>query len=116
MERVIHNYRADKALLLISQLAEVRMKLGVELLREKKPNLEIEILAVENKFFGGSILTAGLLVVEDFRTALQEYKDRLAEIDLILLPKIAFNYWGLDLLDENYYQLVEEFGIEVEII
>jgi len=32
------------------------------------------------------------------------------------LPKIAFNYWGLDLLDEDYYQLVEEFGVEVEIV
>jgi NifB/MoaA-like Fe-S oxidoreductase len=116
IERVISNYRADKTLLLTSKLAEARIRLGVELLQEKNPNLEIDILVVENRFFGGSILAAGLLVVDDFREALQEYRDGLAEIDLILLPKIAFNYWGLDLLDKNYYQLVEEFGVEVEII
>ncbi|OCL27760.1 hypothetical protein U472_04200 [Orenia metallireducens] len=116
IERVISNYRANKTLLLTSKLAEARIRLGVELLQEKNPNLEIDILVVENRFFGGSILAAGLLVVDDFREALQEYRDGLAEIDLILLPKIAFNYWGLDLLDKNYYQLVEEFGVEVEII
>lgn len=60
-----------------TQLEETRMKLGVKLLKEKNPDLELDILAVENRFFGGSILSAGLLVVDNFRYSLEEYRDRL---------------------------------------
>ncbi|GAB6099959.1 DUF512 domain-containing protein [Halanaerocella petrolearia] len=115
IKNLIRSYRTDRVLLLTSQLAETRLKLAEELLKPDN-SLELEISAVENKFFGGSILSAGLLTVDDFRQELLNYEERSCDFDLVLLPEIAFNFAGYDLVEESYHQLEDEFEMEVELV
>ncbi|WP_018249288.1 hypothetical protein [Orenia marismortui] len=61
-------------------------------------------------------MSAGLLVVDDFRKVLYQYQEELLDIDLVLLPAVAFNYWGVDLVGERYSKLEDEFDIQVEIV
>ncbi|GAB6138803.1 radical SAM protein [Halanaerobaculum tunisiense] len=115
VKRLIRSYQAEKILLLTSQLAEARLETARDLLIPNQDR-EVEVLAVENQFFGGSILSAGLLTVSDLRQSLTTYQKELADFDLVLAPQIAFDFTGCDLVGENYQQLEEEFGIEIELV
>ncbi|WP_408955570.1 DUF512 domain-containing protein [Natroniella sp. ANB-PHB2] len=116
LERVINHQRAERVLILTSVLATEVIKVGLQLVLKNNPSWYLEVVTTKNNFFGGSILCAGLLVVDDFRKALLNCKEQLAEFDLLLLPGVAFDNWGRDLLGESYQKLEEEFGIAVEII
>ncbi|MCK8826165.1 DUF512 domain-containing protein [Natroniella acetigena] len=116
LERVINYQQAEQVLILTSVLATEIIREGLQLVLNNNPTWQIEIATVSNNFFGGSILCAGLLVVEDFRKILLSYKEQLAEFDLFLLPGIAFDNWGRDLTGEEYQKLEEEFGIRVEVV
>ncbi|AGB40310.1 radical SAM superfamily enzyme,PDZ domain-containing protein [Halobacteroides halobius DSM 5150] len=115
IKKIIRSYRADKVLILTSQLAEARLKLASDSLKPDNTT-EIKILAVENQFFAGSILSAGLLTVDDFKQRLRGYQGALAIYDLVLLPQIAFDFAGYDLVGERYHQLEDEFEIEMELV
>ncbi|MCK8816132.1 DUF512 domain-containing protein [Natroniella sulfidigena] len=116
LERVINYHHAEQILILTSVLATEVIKEGLQLLLNNNPTWQLEVATVNNDFFGGSILCAGLLVVDDFRKVLLDYQEQLAEIDLILLPGIAFDNWGRDLTGEEYQKLEEEFGVVVEVV
>jgi hypothetical protein len=72
---------------------------------------------VKNFTYEGNIVCAGLLMVQDFRKALRKEIDKFSEqdtnIDLLVLPKAAFDRFGDDLTGENYSKLSDEFDIPV---
>ena len=71
----------------------------------------------KNHTYGGNVVSAGLLMVNDFRIeinkALNFYKKNNIEIDYIVLPGIPFDLFGNDLTGENIDILNEEFRISV---
>ena len=73
----------------------------------------IDLLVAENRFFGGSIIAAGLLTVSDIMDRLRESSQ---SYDLLLLPGIIFDNFGNDLSGRNYREIEEEAGVTVEII
>lgn len=78
------------------------------------------IEGVENYFFGGNIISAGLLIIEDFRhfiadNNISKRRDYEKVYDQIILPAKAFDFRGVDLLGEHYKALEEETGIKVNI-
>jgi hypothetical protein len=62
----------------------------------------VQVRAVQNHCFGGSIACAGLLTVSDFQAALC----RLAsQPELVIIPSIPFDQQGCDLLGVHYREL-----------
>ena len=113
INRVVNSNQAQRILMLTSCLAEQRLQQAFSLLPSE---WDWEVAAVENEFFGGSIMSAGLLTVNDFRAVLKNYSGDLNEFDLILLPAAPFNFSGLDLVGEHYRQLEDEFNIDLEVV
>jgi len=68
---------------------------------------------VKNTTYGGNIICAGLLMVTDFRAAISSTLERFRKddtsVDLMMLPKIAFDRFGDDLKGDNHSSLREEF-------
>jgi len=76
----------------------------------------VTVAAVKNKTFGGSIMAAGLLTVNDFLQHLQEQLPAApARPDLILLPPIAFDATGLDLFGRSALEIEAATGIKTVI-
>ncbi|TDX50959.1 hypothetical protein [Orenia marismortui] len=101
IDRIIKSCRAKRTLLLSSQLASKRIGLGIEYLKSHNQNLVIDLLKVKSYFVGGSIMSDGLLVVDDFRKMLYQYQEELLDIDLV---------------GERYSKLEDKFDIKVEIV
>ncbi|MDP3050874.1 MAG: DUF512 domain-containing protein, partial [Eubacteriales bacterium] len=75
------------------------------------------VLPIENRFFGGSIGCAGLLVVDDMLDALKQ--DRSAnpnKVKRVLLPQKAFDYRGLDLTGRHYREIADALDLEVRLL
>ena len=113
LKRLIHSYQAQEVLLLTSKLAKARLNLLVDYLDLDKI---IQVIAVPSEFFGGSILTAGLLTVDDFEIVLKNYQQNLADLDLVLLPEVAFDFRGFDLTGVSYHKLEEELDLNIELL
>jgi len=80
------------------------------------PN-EHSTLCVKNTSYGGSITTAGLLMVDDYDKAIEkvfnEDFDLRHKIDCFVLPALPFNRFGQDLVGKNYSFLQDKYGINV---
>ncbi|MGI9953483.1 radical SAM protein [Moorellaceae bacterium AZ2] len=113
VEDACRRYGARRALIFTSELAGevVRALLqpvhGVAAVRP-----------VRNYFFGGSIACAGLLTVADFVRAWKEELQSpfYVQPDLVLLPGLAFDFWGRDLTGRSYGELAEISGLPVEVL
>lgn len=68
------------------------------------------VYPVTNRFFGGSIQSAGLLTMEDFLAATRELP---FTPDLALVPHEAFDHKGCDLTGRNINALEQTLGIPV---
>ncbi len=112
---VIANNRAGNALLLTSVWGRPRLEsLLPELCRS---GAQVQIRAVPSVLFGGSIASAGLLTLSDFRRALNRVIEEEGDIfDLVLLPGIAFDRWGRDLLGRPWWELRRCTRGKVEIV
>jgi hypothetical protein len=67
---------------------------------------DLRLEAVPNRFFGGSIAAAGLLTTIDFGAVLRKIiRETGRDFDLVLLPAIAFDSRGRDLLGRSYTRL-----------
>lgn len=82
-----------------------------------------EIIPVQNAFFGGTIKSAGLLLVPDFIEAFREGRcgnhpeaGLTGRAEAILVPSAAFDRAGLDLAGNSYLSLQEATGLKVEIV
>lgn len=78
-----------------------------------KSNQNLKLLQVENNFFGGSIIAAGLLTNLDIIDSLSKI-DR--KIGRIILPEIIYDYYGNDLLGKHYSQLEDQFETKLILI
>ena len=80
------------------------------------PN-EHSTLCVKNTTYGGTITTAGLLMVDDFDKAIEkafnEDFDLRHKIDTFVVPALPFNRFGQDMVGKNYSLLQDKYGINV---
>jgi NifB/MoaA-like Fe-S oxidoreductase len=117
VKNIIINSSAQKVLLLISKLGEKVVKMGLKkVMFDMSSKIEIKVLAVENRFFGGSIMSAGLLVVEDFVQAIDDYQSEISDVDLVFLPEEAFDKWGYDLIGESDDKIREYLDCPVVLV
>lgn len=73
----------------------------------------VEVIKSSNRFFGGNIGCAGLMVVGDIINSLEESPVRA---DFILVPSVAFDHRGYDLTGRSYREIEETTGIKVQVI
>ncbi len=115
INKVAGSYLAKKVLVVTSSLAVNILQPGIKRFAK---DLEYQVTAARNTFFGGSIGAAGLLVVEDMVTAIQKFVSVSGgwAPDLVLLPPVAFDHRGRDLIGVYYKEVEEKTGLPVEII
>lgn len=94
---------------------------GVSLIKEalRKSGFEQKedtVICTKNHYFGGTISAAGLLVVEDFICTIQKEIAKGKRPDLFILPALAFDQRGRDLLGVSYEKIAESFAAEVELV
>lgn len=120
---LIRRYRAKCVLLMASMLAGAVVEELARVLEEEwnagltgddAQRCRLHAVTVPNRFFGGSIMAAGLLVVQDFLDRWKELAEQ--EYDLILVPGIFLDPWGADLTGRPGRELEAEMGIPVEIV
>lgn len=112
MERVmqaVKSRRATAPLVVTSGMAFDRIKGYFE-----GRNSNIKVVRVNNRYFGGNINCAGLMVVEDIVSSLID--SPVGEADLILLPSIAFDHRGRDLTGRSFREIEKITGIPAEVI
>lgn len=103
--------RAQRPLLFASVAGHQVLRAG---LMKYAPGLEPDLVPVPCRFFGGSIITAGLLVVDDFIAAWRELKNQAARPwDLIIIPAKPFDHLGRDLVGRSYLELADFAGVPV---
>ena len=101
---VIRRHRARRVLVLTSAWGLPWLQLALPEWERACGDVHLE--AVPNRFFGGSITAAGLLTTFDFAAAVKNIRNRVVQdYDLLLLPGIAFDSRGRDLLGRSYTQL-----------
>ncbi len=108
LEMIKARYKQDEVWALVASSSST-------ILRKIMQPLGIEVVEVKNRFFGGTISSAGLLVVDDFREALREKVKDGKYPEVILVPSIAFDERGRDLRGESYLELAKEFDIILEL-
>ena len=73
----------------------------------------------KNGTYGGNIICSGLLMVSDYRSALEEalreFSTKGIKIDLAILPRVSFDKYGEDLKGENFSTLSPDFPLAVWI-
>jgi hypothetical protein len=117
--RVINGSGCSSALLLTSLLAK-------DVIRCICPDIPadagLEIMPVVSRYFGGNIMSAGLLTVEDYAAAWAERAGGAGSTegprpDLILLPAAAFDSRGRgrDLTGRSYHELADITGTKVMV-
>ncbi|AKX94010.1 DUF512 domain-containing protein [Neomoorella thermoacetica] len=111
VEKACRRHGARKVLILTSRLAVAVIKEAVARL-----SLSLEVVVTPSRFFGGSIGCAGLLTLADFQAAWQDWQKNNGPADLIILPSIAFDYRGRDLVGEHYLSLAASTGVPVELV
>ncbi|MEA3493917.1 MAG: hypothetical protein U9R38_05980 [Candidatus Margulisiibacteriota bacterium] len=81
----------------------------------KKYQLNLRVISAKNYFFGGTINSGDLLVVEDFIRNIKQAAKKFNP-DLIILPSSPFNLWGRDIIGRNNLDIEREIGIPVEFV
>ena len=74
-------------------------------------NLEVDLLAVDNDYFGRGITVSGLLTGRDIVARVRDEPQR----DAVLLPPNCINGDGLTLDDMTVSQLIEEVGVPITV-
>ena len=74
---------------------------------------DYRIKVVKNNTFGGNIIVAGLLLVQDYIPAIEQVLSEGYIPDLIVLPKDSFYFDELDLTGVSAYTIKDKFGIEI---
>ncbi|SJZ34272.1 DUF512 domain-containing protein [Selenihalanaerobacter shriftii] len=117
VKEIITKSSANKVLIFTSKLAKNVVDLGIdEFLDGILAEVDIKVISVKNRYFGGSIMAAGLLVVDDFLVAFNGNVSEIKSADLILLPENPFNNWGYDLVGKHYENLEEVVNCLVTLV
>lgn len=107
MKRKIEKFSSRDCLLLVSKLGHGIISKVIE----SSETLKVEIVA--NNFFGGNIMCAGLLVLEDIEEVLRA---QFKVPQVVFLPQVMFDEKGRDLVGRHYIELEQEFDIEVVVL
>jgi MoaA/NifB/PqqE/SkfB family radical SAM enzyme len=106
--------KAENMLVLASEWGEPLLREALH--KTMRPGINITIVPVPNRTFGGTIKSAGLLLVEDFLKVIEDYVQDQEKPDLLVLPGLAFDERGRDLRGRNYQDLVERTGCRVVLV
>ncbi len=99
------------ALVFTSKLAETVVRLALERVLEPAAREGVRVVAVEDGFFGGSIMTAGLAVVQDYLDALaREEKGGRPAPRLILIPWEPWDQERRDLTGRSVDEVAAAVG------
>lgn len=85
----IYRAQGGKAAICCSGLGHDYLQVNLALFPELA---DVDLITVENQYFGGNIAAAGLLTIDDFNRTLKN-----AHLDYVFLPCECLNYKGLDL-------------------
>lgn len=117
MIKTIKKYRINEINFLTSKMAKEMLEfLITNKLKNIFPKKEINIREVKNNFFGGSIVTAGLLTLNDIENELNKSEFKKSENSLIILPSIMFDEYGKDLTGRNYKEISKKYEVKIEIL
>ena len=107
IKRLINKHKGKKCTVLTSELAYeiIRSVIGSE--------YQVEIQKVINKAFGGNIMCAGLLTVQDIVDKLGNLTEKP---DVVILPSVMFDENGRDLFGESYLDIYTDECIKIEIV
>ncbi len=103
----------NRVLLLVSKSAQKIIEVG---LNQATTDIEFVVKPVPNRYFGGNIQAAGLLVNDDFSAAIDELGDQIQKFDAVFLPAIPYDRWGRDLKGNSYTDLAENLSVNLEIV
>ena len=120
IEKLINIIRKSTARHIILVTSKMAKKMFDFLVRNKIsdifPEYKIKVLEIENNFFGGSIVTAGLLTINDIEKELQKYKIANLKNSLVIMPSIMFDNYKKDLIGQSSENISEKFGVKTVII
>lgn len=75
---------------------------------------------VKNETYGGNVIISGVLLIRDFRKAMERAYEWLAKDgivpDLFIMPSVCFDNRGEDLSGTHYELLEEEFQTDIMIV
>lgn len=115
LKQEINNVDVNNIFIVTSKLAgDLINKIAGKIEEDIEKSPRLKVISVDNKFFGGSIMAAGLLVTGDIISALE--KENTENCDLIILPQIIYDTFGKDLRGKSYHQIERYFEVEVKII
>lgn len=108
-----------ETLILTGALAAPLVELALR--RETTAESAWSVVTVPNRFFGGSIMAAGLLTVDAIIAAgAAALAERAANDDprptLIIIPGLPFDDRGHDLVGRSYLEISDALGVPVELI
>lgn len=110
IEKAVTRNKSHNPLIITSELAYNVIKLGIEKLLDK----HMDICAAANKWFGGTIMCAGLLTVEDIINGVSACTGD-NKYDLIVLPPLPFDVNGRDISGHYFYEVEDILGIRTVI-
>lgn len=113
IDLLARHHGAKKVLILTSELAADIIRL---LLQVSNITCRYEVVAVESRFFGGTIKCAGLLTIEDLMRAAKGCIDEKDMPDLILVPPSMLDYRRRDLKGVSLQELEAGLGIAADTI
>lgn len=106
IKRAVEKFSSKNCLMLTSRL-------GFEILRLVLRDCEnIDIKIAENSYFGGNIMCAGLLVLQDIEDILQQQK--IPEV--LFLPQIMLDEKGRDLTGRHYMEIEQQYNLIVVVL
>jgi Radical SAM superfamily/Protein of unknown function (DUF512) len=104
-----------KVVWLSSAAAYCRLESLVKEKTASAPNLH-QVEVVENGTYGGNIMAAGLLMVEDLIRTGKKAMEQSPDIDLFLVPRVPFDSLLHDLEGMPAYRIPEELGRPVWVV
>lgn len=111
IEKAVQRHKSVNPLIITSKLGYGIIKLCMDSIASADYN----VLPAENVFFGGTIMCAGLLTVDDIIQKVNEYK-QINMPDLIIIPSIAFDIYGRDISGKHWSEIENIVEIKTVII
>jgi len=97
--------------IITSELAYPMLKYLVH--NNSKDNYKLKLVKAKNKFFGGSIMSAGLLLNSDIVSVLEKNNFSFKRM---ILPEIMYDYYGYDLSMSSYTELEKIYKSKIILI
>ncbi|MEJ6950777.1 DUF512 domain-containing protein [Natronospora cellulosivora (SeqCode)] len=117
LSSLLINVKAKKIALVTSVLGKGIIDAFLKYFDKKYSDIfykkKIDLILVENNYFGGSIASAGLLVNQDIIKAIKESD---IKYELLVLPGIMYDIFSNDLTGESYKKIESSLELSVEII